>query len=185
MSGEAYRILAHQLGRSSIALDVSEIHGLFCGMLAVDIGLPAEQCLLEILPDRGQEDADDLTARQLLEALLRQTRSDLTQEGFGFQLLLPKADVPFDVCLQSLARWCEGFSGGLGLAGRGAAKAEALPEAVREFVIDVTEIARVEAAGVDAETAETALLELIEYIRIGVLLVYEELRFPIRLAKGV
>ncbi|MBV8975363.1 MAG: UPF0149 family protein, partial [Sinobacteraceae bacterium] len=77
-------------------------------------------------------------------------------------------------------QWCQGFLYGLGAGA--ITDATVLPGDVGEIVRDLTEISR---AGVDAsqeaESNEAAYTELVEFVRVGVQLLFEELaalRYP-------
>ncbi|HUN71314.1 MAG TPA: UPF0149 family protein, partial [Steroidobacteraceae bacterium] len=79
---------------------------------------------------------------------------------------------------EALAQWCQGFLYGLG---SGAVQdAGSLPGDLGEIVRDLTEISRV---GVDIaqteESNESAYAELVEFVRISVQVVFEELE-PLR-----
>jgi len=95
-----------------------------------------------------------------------------------FELLLPEDEAPLDSRTVALAQWCQGFLYGLG--GSAIQDAGGLPGEVGEIVRDLSEITRV---GVDsdqnAESNESAYAELVEFVRVGVQLVFEELS-PLR-----
>ncbi len=77
-------------------------------------------------------------------------------------------------CRRILGGWCAGFLYALGLAGEdsyGRLSSEA-----REFVRDLTEISRIDAGVEGDEQEEAAYTEVLEYVRVGVLMVYEDLR---------
>ena len=90
------------------------------------------------------------------------------------ELLLPADEQPIDVRTAALAQWCQGFLYGLGAGS--VADASDLPGDVGEIVRDLGEISR---AGVDAtqdeESNEAAYTELVEFVRVGVQLLFEEL----------
>ena len=79
-----------------------------------------------------------------------------------------------DVRAEALGLWCQGFVSGLGtgLGGQSGLSPEG-----EEFLRDLTEISRV---GFDADSTdeadETAYAEIVEYVRVGVVLMGEELR---------
>jgi uncharacterized protein YgfB (UPF0149 family) len=91
-----------------------------------------------------------------------------------FELLLPADEEPIDVRTAALAQWCQGFLYGLGAGA--ITDATGLPGDAGEIVRDFTEISR---AGVDAtqeaESNEAAYAELVEFVRVGVQLLFEEL----------
>ena len=95
----------------------------------------------------------------------------------SFQPLLPDDDQPLVERVDGLAQWCLGFNHGLFVAARiGDAEAELNSGNTAEIVSDFSEMAQV-AVGDDQPDAagEDAYAELVEYVRISVQLVYEEL----------
>jgi uncharacterized protein YgfB (UPF0149 family) len=150
--------------------DAAEAHGTLAGCLCGATGYRFEDWLREILPE-GQ--AAPAAAATLAE-LYRATAGALLQRDFEFELLLPEDAQPIDARTAALARWCQGFLYGLGA---GAIRdASELPGEVGEIVRDFVEITR---AGVDAEQGEesneSAYAELVEFVRVGVQLLFEEL----------
>jgi uncharacterized protein YgfB (UPF0149 family) len=89
--------------------------------------------------------------------------------------LLPDDDAPLRQRVDALGSWCQGLLYGLGL-GEAERRGELSAES-REFLRDATEIARV---GFDADEAneadETAYAEVVEYLRVGLLLIHQDLR---------
>ncbi len=96
----------------------------------------------------------------------------------SFNLLLPPDEVPLERRAADLGLWCQGFMHGLGAAGRPGAESPLVSnEVVREIVADFSEITRATFAEQETEEeGEGAFLELVEYVRVGVQLVFEELR---------
>ena len=87
--------------------------------------------------------------------------------------MLPAAETPIDTRADALVEWCRGFLGGFGLAGGG--HHDSLSNDAREILADFGTIAatRFEYAG--NEDDEAALAEVIEFIRVGALLLHAEL----------
>jgi uncharacterized protein YgfB (UPF0149 family) len=91
-----------------------------------------------------------------------------------FQPLLPDDEEPLAVRGEALGAWCQGFLYGFGAAGT--ANRSALPESVSEFLADLARISQAGDVGSEAEEAEeAAYAELVEFLRAGVQLVYDEL----------
>ena len=92
-----------------------------------------------------------------------------------FAPLLPEDDAPLAVRTEALGQWCGSFLAGLaaGLARRGAGSLEDAPEEVREIVADFAAIAQIdpESAELSADALEGDLVELEEFVKVGVLLV--------------
>ena len=150
--------------------DASEAHGTLAGGLCAASGYRYEDWLHEILPE-GLASPD--TEPQLRE-LYTVTAVALLQRDHEFQLLLPEDAQPIDARTAALAEWCQGFLYGLGAGS--IRDPLGLPGDAGEIVRDMVEISRV---GVDAgegeETNESSYTELVEFVRVGVQLLFEDL----------
>jgi uncharacterized protein len=92
--------------------------------------------------------------------------------------LLPADDESLAMRADGLAEWCAGFMHGLGEAAGAASPAALHGEITREVMADFSEIARAGLGAGDAETeaeSEAAYAELVEFVRVSVQLVFEEL----------
>ena len=155
--------------------DPAECHGLLCGLLCTDETLARDTWLQQINIEY------ELSDISLLQTLFKSTYQQLQHDDFIFQLLLPddENELPFRV--DALGNWCQGFLAGLGLGGMHTI--EQLTAEVKDFLQDVSHIARVGLAAEDGdEDDEIAYVEIVEYLRAGVLLVSQELQRGKRLA---
>lgn len=180
MTGDAgltqYDELNEALRRVGSSADVAECHGLLSGLLCVKETVDSAAWISHILGgEPGEEMELNEDGRALLSALLGRVLDQLNDMDYGFHPLLPSDDEPLEKRAAALAEWCQGFV--LGLSMGGIEEVGPLPEASDEIIKDMTEIAQMHA---DADTAtnedETAYAEIVEYVRMGVLLVREELR---------
>jgi uncharacterized protein YgfB (UPF0149 family) len=150
--------------------DAAEAHGTLSGCLCAVADYSFQDWLRDILPD-GRADAD---VADTLYGLFTATSAALEQTDMEFEPLLPSDAQPLEVRTAALALWCQGFLYGLGAGA--IPDASGLPGDVGEVVRDFTEITR---AGVDAEqdeeSNEGAYAELVEFVRVGAQLLYEEL----------
>lgn len=149
----------------------AEAHGSLAGALCATDEYGVEDWLAEILPEGTvPEEAAVLSLRGLYEA----TRAALTDTQMQFDLLIPDDDESIERRAEALTLWCNGFVYGLGSGG--APDPERLPGDAGEIVRDLAQIMR---AGVDEregiEANELALAELVEFVRVGVQVVFEEL----------
>src|SRR5258706_14894637 len=91
-----------------------------------------------------------------------------------FNLVMPDRREAIELPNEALTLWCNCFGYGLGTSG--APDPEHLPGDAGEIVRDLAQIMR---AGVDEreglEANEAALAELVEFVRVGVQVVFEEL----------
>jgi len=91
-----------------------------------------------------------------------------------FEPLLPDDEAPLIERADALSLWCQGFLYGLG-SGSMSDPGEVSIEA-REIIQDFTEITHVGVeAGDDNEASETAFAEVVEFVRVGVQLLFVEL----------
>src|SRR5687768_1570777 len=162
--------------------DAAEAHGTLAGSLCTAPAYRFEDWLLEILPE-GRATAESTSA---LRELFTGTHEALVGEMLEFEPLLPEDTQPIDERTTALAQWCVGFLYGLGSSAL--PDASKLPGEVGEVVRDLTEITQV---GVDssdsAESNESAYAELVEFVRVGVQLVFDELgalRAPLPVSSG-
>lgn len=150
--------------------DAAEAHGTLTGCLCAVADYGFQEWLREILPE-GRADAE---AADILYGLFTATAAALEQTDMEFAPLLPSDAQPIEKRTAALAHWCQGFLYGLGSGAIG--DASGLPGDVGELVRDLTEITR---AGVDQEqdedSNEGAYAELVEFVRVGVQLLFEEL----------
>ncbi len=158
----------------------AELHGLLCGLLCADPHLNCDRwlrCVHEELADEGEisEPADDL-----LRKLFDYAAAQLSDADCAVTPLLPEDEAPLQQRSDALGAWCQGLLFGLGLGQ--ADRNGALSAESREFLHDTAEIAQVGFEAEDAtEADETAYAEVVEYLRVGLLIVQQDLRRPARL----
>jgi len=153
----------------------SEAHGMLSGTICA-AGKTSPGLWLEYLLGEGNtlsaaaSDSSDMLLTVQSELLLQ-----FNDDAFGFGLLLPPDDVPLPHRTEALSQWCAGLLYGLALGGF--REDVAMPDSVSEVMKDVYEIshARFDYDMMD-EADETAYMEIVEYVRMGVLLLYEELQ---------
>jgi uncharacterized protein len=155
--------------------DAAEAHGSLCGALCSMSPYRVHDWINEILPD-GATLSDESSA--MLEKVFSATESSFGDQEMQFEPLLPDDEQPLSGRANALALWCSGFLYGLGTGHL--SDLEALSGEVGEIVRDFGEISR--ATGDDAESDESneqAYVELVEFIRVGAQVVFEEL-LPLR-----
>ena len=156
----------------------AEAHGCLVGALCTTPHYPMERWLEEIIPDEDRRADDD--SQQALRLLYADTLNALRGEEMDFEVLLPGDESPLPSRAGGLSQWCQGFLYGFGTgqATAGAPKEEDLPANVNEILNDLTHIGRasVEIEGdADNESEEEAYAEVVEYVRVGVQLIHDEL----------
>lgn len=167
-----YEELAQALRAAHIELSPAEVHGI----ITATVSVPQAQAPGSLLFGR-----DPVTATPEVEAFLRlvaalqeDIQSRLQDADFAFQPLLPESAELADE-VDALAAWARGYV--LGLAAAGVRDPQRLEGEVGEFLLDVTRISEAEMDDDQSvEQQEREIAEIVEYLRAGVQLVYDELR---------
>lgn len=165
--------VAQALASAGSSVQAAEAHGCLCGALCARRSFPPGEWLDELLPE---PDAGSVAAalEGPLGALYVGTRSVLAELDMEFTPLLPDDEEPLADRVESLATWCSGFLYGFGASGT--APAAAREGDVAEVLADLAELSRVGAVGsAGNEVEEEAYADLVEFLRVGVQLVYDQL----------
>lgn len=163
-----YLELDKALAKTALKLHSSQVHGIIAGLLC---GKPIEGDGWHQIVTGGE--AENAT-KSVLEHLFKTSQKQLDEFLFDFQLLLPESEDDLPARAEGLTLWCQGFLTGLKLAeipivGRDASE-------TTEAINDLIEIAKMNYEEVVAtEEDEAAYVELIEYVRMAVILIYQEL----------
>ena len=167
--------LFERLTRLLDPLDPAELHGLLCGLLCAEPTLDCDRWLT--LAREELAEGMELTEAvcDLLAKLLEFSAAQLNADDGSVTPLLPDDDAPLNRRADALGAWCQGLLYGLGLGEverRGDLSAES-----QEFLRDTTEIAQVGfETDEGSEADETAYAEVVEYLRVGLLMILEDLR---------
>jgi uncharacterized protein YgfB (UPF0149 family) len=169
----SFNDLQRALIQSHALTDAAEAHGTLAGSLC-STPCSLADWLADILPDGNADPASAASLRAIFDA----TSGALGEGMMQFRPLLPNDDETLDDRTTALGEWCQGFLYGLGAGVR--PDPETLQGEAAEILRDLTEITHV---GVDpddgTESNEQAYADLVEFVRVGVQLLYEQLQ-PLR-----
>jgi uncharacterized protein YgfB (UPF0149 family) len=169
-SSRTFDELQRALVHSRALADAAEAHGTLVGSLCASRCSLADW-LAEILPEGRAENA----AADSLRAVFDSTSGALLDGALAFAPLLPTDDAPIGDRTLALGEWCQGFLYGLG-TGVAVPEAAQLPGEAAEVLRDLTEITHVDVDPADGvESNEAAYAELVEFVRVGVQLLFEQL----------
>ena len=170
-----------------MALDYDELN---TGLIEAQAGTRAAEChgfisgyfcasnrlQIEVLRDQlvsGLENAHLLEqCYALVDKIAEDVFTTLQSNDIDFQPLLPDDEEDIRDRTQALSEWCGGFISGLGVGGLG--ERPPLNPDCDEFIKDMVSLSRIESEVSDDEESEAALFELVEYIRVGTLMLYQE-----------
>jgi len=173
MQAAEYVQIQEALTQAHSLTDAAEAHGTLTGCLCATGGYRFEDWLAEILP----AGAAPPHVADPLRVLFSDTAGALDEALMEFSPLLPDDEEPLQTRAEALGAWARGFLYGLGTSSL--TDAALLPGEVGEVVRDMTEITRVAADSAHGESDEDAYIELVEFIRAGVQLLFDELA-PLR-----
>ncbi len=172
-----YHRVHDALQRTEAVLTPSEVHGVLIGQLINFAGNGSQRFLKTVLGDFDAGDVLMGEAAALLEEVYRATREQLLDEELGLDLLLPEDDAPIEMRVEAASDWARGLI--YGLAEQGIVSDKGLSPDVAEFLADCRNIANMDLVADGSEDDERVYYELVEYLRVGVLMVQEELQ-PMR-----
>ena len=172
------------LSQLDVPLSVSEVHGLACGLLCAQPSATAKTRWFTELLDAASVSADAVASKaaylKSLDEWFGHTLSSMNDSDLDFNPALPEDEVPVAERLRALGDFCAGFTYGIGLSMTQRAH-RPLPDDTREIIedfqaIDAADQVDEEGDSLSLEKQESVYIELLEYVRVGVLLVLEELR---------
>ena len=170
-----YYAVDDALARAQTSMDPSDCHGLLAGLICAAGFADPRLWMAEVFEDYNPKDKPQAEAFRLVQALYEDELARMNSPDLDFSLLLPDDKDALRDRVASLGSWCGGFLSGLGLGG---VKEQAqLPEEISELIDDFAQITRVD-FDLDSpdEEEQAAFEEVVEYVRIGVLFVNEELQ---------
>jgi uncharacterized protein len=166
-----YQDITKILEHAHSQFDASQVHGLFCGLICAEPGL-AEPISWEKLLFRSEQKPNNMGS---LYELYETSYHLLSEFSFEFSLLLPTDTLDINARAESLGLWCQGFLTGLEQGKIPLKKREASD--VTDALNDIIQIAEVSFGDiVENDEDETAYFELVEYVRLSVLMIFQDLK---------
>ena len=164
-----FEAILQELNSSLVA---SECHGMVCaGLTHSREGGPGG-----ISPNLFGAETETLVQNpdiaRMLARLMLLSAGWLEQGSYDFTLFLPDDSDPLPTRSTALADWCRGYV--MGLVEAGLTDFDKLPEDAAEVVRDLVAISELELSE-DDDGSDEDLMQIEEFIRVGVQLVYENL----------
>lgn len=177
--------LSHCLEVLGADAGASEIHGQLVGLLCAQGNVPDAEWIKYAISGVTGGDTKLVVSKDQVTALLavkKNTVASLNDSDLDFDLLLPEPEDGDAVHVlgeqvTALSQWCQGFL--FGLSQGGVEDVQSLPEDASEVVLDMVEISQLSDEGLDDAEAHVQFMEVMEFVRVGALLVNEELH-PLR-----
>ena len=166
-----YNDLNEVLQRSQAQVDAAECHGFLSAQICI-AGTADEELWREFLDLQTDDSSLIKECYAEVQLLMENIVGDIQSETLDFQLLMPDDDVTLVQRVNALGDWCYGFLNGFGVSE--AESIRPLSPECREVLEDMTKISKVGLEDDADESDEKALMELIEYVRVGVMMMFEE-----------
>jgi uncharacterized protein len=159
--------VAQALAAAGSTVHAAEAHGCLCGAACVRRDYGLAEWMDDVLPDEAPRN-------DLFVTLRARTAAALDGSDMEFEPLLPDDEESLAVRVEALSAWCHGFLYGFGAAGT--VGGTQLPDDVAEVLSDLASFSQAGAVGSESpEVEEDAYIELVEFVRAAVQLVYDEL----------
>jgi yecA family protein len=161
--------LSETLSQTALKMHASQVHGLISGLLCGQS---------KVEPDAWEAlvtgEGDHSKAHGELQGLHEAVHKQLVDFLFEFDLLLPDDDTRLVDRAEALTVWCQGFLTGLKLANVPLTGRD--PSELTEGIDDLVEIAKMNYEQVvESEEDEHAFAELVEYVRMVAVFIYQSL----------
>lgn len=170
-----YADAAAVLKRAGLRQSPAEAHGFALGLLVTRVPDAKTVWNEEWYSELDPADVLAGECRGVLERIFASVFSAERDGSPQLTLLLPQDIEVNSGRLAAVRDWCQGFLFGFGLGGAG--RSGSLSGQARELLHDLAEVTRLDTA--DAENSadnQAALIEIEEYLRVGVMLIRDELR---------
>lgn len=168
----SYDTISELFVGSGLSISAAELHGVVAGLACIP-GDPGTEWIKELVNGLDEDALSSEQAMCILIQLFMETQQQFNLSGFSFRPLLPSDDVPLGERSTALGHWCAGFLFGLNYEGR--SNLDELTKDSQEVISDLASFAKIRSVSQTDEAEELAYTELVEYIRVGVMLLNEEL----------
>jgi hypothetical protein len=161
----------HALAVINKKANPAETHGMLCGFIAAGNKMDGKSWIDIIL---GHTAFKTKKNRNTILALYEVSFEKLVSVEFDFKLLLPSDAEPLPTRAEALSHWCQGFLAGLKLAGIDIRRGVSADS--QEALHHLTEISQLDYEIIEiSETDEIAFVEVSEYVRMAIILIYTEI----------
>lgn len=173
-----YHSLENLLEMHELSATPAELHGALCVHLSVNDALQPADWLKQALGSEVGTRPWSTELERSLNALFEHTARAVEDALLSFMPYLPDDHADLRDRTEAMSEWCQGYLVAAQMNGMGAD--ESLSDDVQDFLEDLTElsVADIGGSGDQDEDNEQAWFELVEYLRVGTVLVYEMCRSP-------
>ena len=164
---------------ASIGMSLPETHGGICSQICFQSDHFEEFVPLDNSDDDATVSVQIATYRKALKKIIERDLNKLKDGDLSFELIIPDESNSIQERAEALSIWCQGFIDGFSFLFTEhdfkidqAEKKESF-----EIIEDFTQISTLDSHSISEEVdEELALIELIEFVRLSVQMIYDEFR---------
>lgn len=165
-----YDLITDALVHTNLEITAAQLHGKYCGMVCLGLQPVSEKNLTAKLTNANDPESKYYVNQ--IDSLYKISSKQIAETDFSFELLLPDDSAGITSRMVALKEWCYGFMSVI------QEQAYLLARESQELleIIDVlSEIGTVDVLSFETnEQNEKDFFNLIEFIRISILMVYNE-----------
>ena len=156
----------------------SELHGLLSGVACTGLKIRPDSIITLVLKHVNADTCSErnrhtiLTMHELIER-------EMFSADSRYTLFLPDDETDLTQRLRSLAAWCQGYLVGFGTASA-QSKIDRFSPETEEALKDIVNIANLSDESAEDDSDEAAYAELVEYLKVAVLLMSSEILAAVR-----
>jgi uncharacterized protein YgfB (UPF0149 family) len=167
-----YKELNNLLENLQSDADAADCHGFICGQICVT-EFPLQEIWREYLDLKVRDDEYLTEGLEELKSLVAETVKLFESPDLDFYPVLPDDNTPINERIGALCEWCHGFLNGFAISKE---ENNYLQEnESREVIENFTRICHILVGDESDESDEKALFELVEYVRLGAIFMYDQL----------
>ena len=164
---------------ASIDMKLSEAHGGICSQICFDNDYFEEFVPLDQSDDGASVSVQIGAYRKALLKIIDENGKTLKDGDLDFELIIPDENYTIQARAEALSIWCQGFIDGVSflLSEQGLKIDQSENKESFEIIEDFTQISTLDSHSINEEVdEELALMELIEFVRLSVQMIYDEFR---------
>lgn len=166
----SFEKISQALEEAKLFTNAAETHGILSGFVCGGIALDGNswQALFNDVVNESM--ALPKSVKQLTADIYADVVKQCTDDGLGFNLLLPEDDKPLDERAEAMAQWAQGFLVGFGMVQQALNHA---PEDIQEVIRDIRDISQLSLDfEQEDEDSEIAFAEIVEYLRVAAMICF-------------
>jgi len=162
--------ISQALEDAELFTNTAETHGVLSGFVCGGVALDDKswQPLFNDIVNEGMALPSPL--KTLISDIYADVVKQCTDDGLGFNLLLPEDEKPLDERAEAMAQWAQGFLVGFGMVQQSLNQAS---EDVQEVIRDIRDISQLSLDfEQEDEDSEIAFTEIVEYLRVSAMICF-------------